>query len=90
MSNDRNAHGRFYNRASREALNVHSAQSNPTAFDDAAEVLEAAAEGLVVELAVSVAVDDEVEEGVPEAVGLVVFNCSNGIMTASSTCIRPL
>ena len=75
-----------YARASREAPTVHIAQSNFTVFAKGAAALELAAVGLPV----FVADDEGLAEAVPEAVVFVEFICSNGIMTASSTCMRPL
>lgn len=49
----------------------------------------AAVEVAAVELAVLVAVGLGCTDGVPDA-AFVAFSCSNGIMTASSTCTRPL
>jgi hypothetical protein len=47
----------------------------------------AAFELATVVLAVFVAVDEGLEEGVPDTVALL---CSSGIMMASKTCMRPL
>ena len=77
---------RRYNKANREVPKINSAQSNPTAFAGEAAALELAAVGF----AVFVAVEEGVEDGVPEPVVFVEFNCSNGCMTASSMCMRPL
>lgn len=74
----------IYTKVNKEATKVHRAHSKCIAFaKEAAAAFELAAVGL----AVLVTVDEGFDEGVPEAV---VFNCSNGTITASKTCMRPL
>lgn len=66
--------------------NVQNAQSDLAAFVTGTAAFVLAPVGF----AVFVAVDEGLDDGVPEAVAFVEFNCSSGTMTASSTCIRPL
>lgn len=70
----------------REALNAHSPQVYLDISIKGAAAVEVAAVGLTVFVTVALGCAD----GVPDAVAFVEFSCSNGTMTASSTCMRPL
>ena len=84
MIKDANVH--CHSKAATVTPNVQNAQSDLAAFMTGTAAFVLAPVGFTV----FVAVDEGLDDGVPEAVAFVEFNCSSGTMTAASTCIRPL